>query len=80
MYQIVANHKNSVDVDKFDYISRDCHYLGIKASYDFSRLMTLSRVIDNNVCFHSKAVYDLYELFHTRASLFKRVYTHRVGS
>jgi len=54
MYEIVANKRNSVDVDKFDYISRDCHNVGLKTSYDFDRLMNLSRVINNEVCYHSK--------------------------
>lgn len=79
MYEIVANNRNSVDVDKFDYLARDCYNLGIKSSYDFSRLMKFSRVINNEICFHSKEVYNMYEMFHTRYSLFKQVYSHRVG-
>ncbi|ORX88996.1 HD phosphohydrolase domain-containing protein [Basidiobolus meristosporus CBS 931.73] len=79
LFDIVANKRNSVDVDKFDYIERDCYNLGIKSSYDSSRLMTFSRVIDNQICFHHKEVYNMYEMFHTRYSLFKRIYTHRVG-
>jgi deoxynucleoside triphosphate triphosphohydrolase SAMHD1 len=79
MYEIVANNRNSVDVDKFDYLARDCYNLGIKSSYDFSRLMKFSRVVNNEVCFHSKEVYNMYEMFHTRYSLWKQVYSHRVG-
>lgn len=41
--------------------------------------MKFSRVINHEICFHSKEVYNLYELFHTRYSLFKQVYTHRVN-
>ena len=37
LFEIVANKKNSVDVDKFDYISRDCYNVGLKTSYDFDR-------------------------------------------
>jgi len=79
LFDIVSNSRNSVDVDKFDYLARDCHNLGMKCSYDCSRLMTFSRVINNEICFHHKEVYNIYELFHTRYSLFKQVYTHRVG-
>ncbi len=78
LFEIVSNSRNSVDVDKFDYISRDCYMVGIKASHDPRRLMLNCRVIDNQVCFHAKEVYPLYELFHTRYSLFKQVYSHRV--
>ena len=79
LFEVVANKRNSVDVDKFDYISRDCHNVGIKSSYDFARLMNFNRVINGEICFHAKEVFNIYEMFHTRYSLFKRVYTHRVG-
>ncbi|RUS32208.1 hypothetical protein BC938DRAFT_476033 [Jimgerdemannia flammicorona] len=79
LFDIVANKRNSVDVDKFDYIERDCYNLGIKSSYDTSRLMSMSRVVDNQICFHHKEVYNIYDMFHTRYSLFKRIYTHKVG-
>ncbi|EGG23663.1 HD phosphohydrolase domain-containing protein [Cavenderia fasciculata] len=79
MYDIVANHRNSVDVDKFDYLARDSYCLGRAIVCDFTRLMEFSRVIDDEICFCSKEVYNLYELFHTRYSLHKIVYTHKVG-
>eukprot|EP01028_Stygiella_incarcerata_P006446 TRINITY_DN261_c0_g1_i1.p1 TRINITY_DN261_c0_g1~~TRINITY_DN261_c0_g1_i1.p1 ORF type:complete len:336 (-),score=74.59 TRINITY_DN261_c0_g1_i1:141-1148(-) len=79
MFDIISNTRNSVDVDKFDYLARDCHNLGMKSSYDFSRLMLASRVIDDEICFHMKEVYNLYEMFHTRYSLHKQVYSHRVS-
>jgi deoxynucleoside triphosphate triphosphohydrolase SAMHD1 len=73
IFDIVANTRNSVDVDKFDYLARDCYNMDFKSSYDFSRLMQFSRVIDNEICFHCKEVFNLYEMFHTRYSLFKQV-------
>jgi len=79
LFDIIANKRNSMDVDKFDYISRDCYNVGIKSSYDFARLMNFNRVIDGELCYHAKEVFNVYEMFHTRYSLFKRVYTHRVG-
>ncbi|KAJ3323988.1 SAM domain and HD [Boothiomyces sp. JEL0866] len=80
LFEIVANTRNSVDVDKFDYILRDCYNIGIKCGFDPIRLITFSRVIENQICFHHKEAYHLYELFHTRYSLFKQVYTHRVST
>jgi HD superfamily phosphohydrolase len=74
---IVANGRNSVDVDKFDYIERDCLNCGLKNSADFGRLIMYSKVIDDEICFKASEVLNLYELFHTRASLHQRVYTHR---
>lgn len=79
MYDIVANKRNSIDVDKWDYLARDCYGLGVKSSYDHSRLMSYSRVINGEICYHAKEAYNIYEMFHTRYSLFKQVYSHRVG-
>lgn len=75
-------------MDKFDYILRDCHNLGLKSSYDSSRLMNFSRVIDGIICFlifldqicYSKSVVqDVYQLFHTRMNNFKTVYLHKTS-
>lgn len=79
LFDIVANKRNSVDVDKFDYIERDTHNIGLRSSYDAKRLLMFSRVVNNEICYHHKEVYNIYEMFHTRYSLFKRIYTHRVG-
>ena len=79
LYDIVSNSRNSVDVDKFDYLQRDCLNLGLKSSYDPSRLINHCRVIGNEICFSAKEAYNLYEMFHTRYSLFKQVYQHPVN-
>lgn len=80
LFDIVANRRNSIDVDKFDYISRDSYSIGIKSSYDSSRLLRFSRVIDDEICYYAKESYNIYEMFHTRYSLFKQIYLHRVGN
>ena len=33
-FQIVANKYNEIDVDKWDYFTRDCHSLGLKHGFD----------------------------------------------
>ncbi|KAI7889852.1 uncharacterized protein EV154DRAFT_513101 [Mucor mucedo] len=79
LFDIVANKKNGVDVDKFDYIERDAYNLGLRISYDPKRLSGYSRVINNEICYHQKEVYNVYEMFHTRYTLFRQIYNHRVG-
>ncbi|PKY38250.1 HD phosphohydrolase domain-containing protein [Rhizophagus irregularis] len=78
LFDIVANKRNSIDVDKFDYLARDCHYLGMRSDFDFSRLMKFSRVIDDQITYYFKESYNIYELFHTRYSLHKKAYNHCV--
>ena len=33
--QIVANKLTGIDVDKWDYYTRDCHYLGIEQDFQW---------------------------------------------
>jgi len=66
-------------VDKFDYLARDSQNLGLKTSYDYSILMNNCRVIDDELCFHAKEAFNVYEMFHTRYSLFKRFYSHNTS-
>ncbi|KAL2913224.1 hypothetical protein HK105_207226 [Polyrhizophydium stewartii] len=80
LFEIVSNQRNSVDVDKFDYIQRDCVHIGLKSSLDAGRIIKFARVVDGQLCFHQKEAMNMCELFHTRYSLFKRVYTHKVST
>eukprot|EP01117_Protostelium_nocturnum_P016600 TRINITY_DN6606_c0_g1_i1.p1 TRINITY_DN6606_c0_g1~~TRINITY_DN6606_c0_g1_i1.p1 ORF type:complete len:471 (-),score=132.19 TRINITY_DN6606_c0_g1_i1:39-1451(-) len=78
LFDIVANMRNSIDVDKFDYLARDS-YATIKCnSFDYKRLIGRCRVINDEICFYSKEAYGVYELFHIRYSMHKRVYSHPV--
>ncbi len=79
MHEIVSSEANSVDVDKFDYISRDSYNVGIKTlHFDSNRLIESCAVLDHKVCYHSKNDYNIYGLFQSRYKLFKDVYTHRL--
>jgi HD superfamily phosphohydrolase len=82
MFQIVCNQLNSIDVDKFDYLMRDSHYLGpffVGGVHDFSRIMASARVIDNEICYHEKTKHELFQLFQMRYAMYQMVYTHRVS-
>jgi len=80
LYQIVNNKLNSIDVDKFDYIERDCHCLGFREfPFDTQRMMKRSLVINDTICFNEKIVHSIYSLFSSRFNLFQQCYSHRVG-
>ncbi|KAK1898152.1 Deoxynucleoside triphosphate triphosphohydrolase SAMHD1 [Dissostichus eleginoides] len=36
LYEIVANKRSGIDVDKFDYFARDSYHLGIKNNFDMA--------------------------------------------
>eukprot|EP00928_Gymnodinium_smaydae_P011198 TRINITY_DN14160_c0_g1_i2.p1 TRINITY_DN14160_c0_g1~~TRINITY_DN14160_c0_g1_i2.p1 ORF type:complete len:470 (-),score=70.03 TRINITY_DN14160_c0_g1_i2:187-1596(-) len=85
LFEIVANKRNGIDVDKFDYFARDCYQLGIQKSFDARRLMKFAKVVQvpgdsAQIAYHEKEVWNIYELFHTRYNLHKRAYQHRVGN
>ncbi|XP_057984214.1 uncharacterized protein LOC131168637 [Malania oleifera] len=76
LYDIVANGRNGIDVDKFDYITRDCRACGLGCNFQFQRLMETMRVLDNEICYPAKDYLTVYKLFATRADLHRTVYTH----
>ncbi|XP_072487553.1 deoxynucleoside triphosphate triphosphohydrolase SAMHD1 isoform X2 [Notamacropus eugenii] len=84
LYEIVANKRNGIDVDKWDYFARDCHHLGIQNNFDYKRFIKFARVcvVDNkkHICTRDKEVGNLYDMFHTRNCLHRRAYQHKVGN
>lgn len=45
--KIVANKVCEIDVDKWDYFTRDCHALGLKHGFDYQYVEQLLTVITN---------------------------------
>ncbi|CAL8367965.1 unnamed protein product [Lota lota] len=84
LYEIVANKRNGIDVDKWDYFARDCHHLGIKNNFDYHRFLKFARVCEvdgeKHICTRDKEVGNLYDMFHTRNCLHRRAYQHKVGN
>ncbi|XP_051748714.1 deoxynucleoside triphosphate triphosphohydrolase SAMHD1-like [Ctenopharyngodon idella] len=83
LYEIVANKLNGIDVDKWDYLARDCHYLGIPNGFDHERLLKSARVCDVNkrrhICFRDKVAENIYGMFHTRYTLHRQALQHKIG-
>ena len=61
----MANKRNGVDVDKWDYLKRDCLHLGMTSSFDHSRFIKFARVIqveeELQICVRDKV--RLFALF-----------------
>ena len=74
MYEIVANKTTKIDVDKMDYLARDCHGLSMKSDFDHLRYIHNCRVMvvddegeqRSSICIRDKAVHDLYEFSHQK--------------
>ncbi|KAL8161390.1 hypothetical protein V2J09_012879 [Rumex salicifolius] len=76
LYDIVANGRNSIDVDKFDYIARDSRACGLGCGFESQRLMETMRVLGDEICYRAKDYLTVQKLFATRADLYRTVYTH----
>lgn len=81
LYEIVCNEATGIDVDKFDYYLRDCRGAGISISFDFQRLMRLTKALPVEgkvrLCYAVKDYWNVCEVFRTRFILFTRLYTHK---
>lgn len=52
MFDIINNKRNSIDVDKFDYIMRDTQMMNLSTgSFDYQILLKDARVIDNQIVY-----------------------------
>ncbi|OQV20466.1 Deoxynucleoside triphosphate triphosphohydrolase SAMHD1 [Hypsibius exemplaris] len=90
LYDIVANKRSGVDVDKWDYLSRDSRQVGMKNQFDCERFIKFSRVLwtdelENGekvmytqIGFRDKEIENIYDMFNLRVKMHKRVYQHHV--
>ncbi|KAK7301478.1 hypothetical protein RJT34_12343 [Clitoria ternatea] len=76
LYDMVANGRNEIDVDKFDYITRGCRAVGLGCNFEFQRLLETMGILDDEICYRAKDYLTIHKLFATRADLYRTVYTH----
>lgn len=60
-------------------MARDTRNVGVNSTHDTSRILQSARVIDDKLCYDHKEVINIAELFHTRWSLHRRIYTHKAS-
>lgn len=83
LFDIVANKRNGIDVDKMDYFMRDSvACFGHMPDVQVPRLVNCARVIEcdgqTQICYEEKVALTLSALFNLRAKLHKFVYQHRI--
>ena len=80
-YEIVSNKDNEIDLDKWDYIARDSHHVGINTCFETDRLMKTCHVgIDEDgkthIVWTLKDLDNLALVFEQRKRLHRKVYQH----
>jgi len=76
LYEIIANKRNGLDVDKLDYIVRDSCAIGFQVPFDIGRILENTQVLDNHLTWNKKLYDDVFEVFRLRYLLHKKVYCH----
>ena len=80
-YQILANKKFQVDVDKLDYLQRDSYYTGIIGRSNYDRIITEARIVKTpedtlELGWSNKLDFELFTIFTNRFKLHKLIYNH----
>jgi hypothetical protein len=81
-YQFKANIVHGgMDADKIDYFMRDCHYSGIRAEVDASRLINTLKILNyqdwpRTLTVSGTALHHLEQILTTKLILFSSVYHH----
>ena len=73
VFQIIANKKNELDLDKIDYLMRDGYYLGKEVSFDYKYLFNNTKIINNEIAFDVKTSFTIFSLFNMRYELHKKI-------
>ncbi|ORX57680.1 hypothetical protein BCR36DRAFT_344157 [Piromyces finnis] len=77
VFEIVSNHYNGIDVDRFDYIIRDSYYTGVCTSFNLQRILQVAELRNGHMVFPKKDFYTIFLFFQARYILHKLVYQHK---
>ena len=78
LFTIVANKENDVDIDKFDYLSRDLNRTLNISRFEYDRLIVNCRITEGRLSWKLSEIPTLERLFFNRNDMHNRVYKHRV--
>ena len=80
IFEIVANYRTSIDVDRWDYMTRDPYMVGIQdLKFDNSIFFENLLVVNDEVMFNKKMVPKINDFFHNRYRLFKHIYLNQTS-
>jgi len=80
LYEIVANERTGIDVDKFDYLMRDCYYFGVNCTLDWRRMAHMMRIVEKDgqlrIAIRDKEKDNVFNMFYLRMHLRRIAYQH----
>ena len=76
LYQIVSS-DTGTDIDRMDYILRDCKYSGMKYSFELETILQNTYISETSeIIYSEKARCSIDSFFHSRYSLYKQLCNH----
>ena len=77
IFEIISNPINSIDVDKFDYLSRDNYATGYKLNFNYDRIISQAKIINDHIYYPEQVKEDIVNMFYIRNKLHTVVYNHK---
>lgn len=69
---------SQIDMDRLDYLRRDCFYTGvIEGSVGSDRIIRMLNVVDDSLCVDEKGIYSLEKFLIARRLMYWQVYMHK---
>ena len=66
-------------MDKIDYLLRDTQKINVAyCSFNYERIMSATRVVDNQICYPENKAFEIKKLFDSRYNMYRDCYYHRV--
>lgn len=85
MFEIVANKRNSFDVDKLDYLCRDDFHCGLnqlQGHQDYTNykiIFASSKILNNQIAYDVKRINIINMVFEKRFENFRAIYNHKAA-
>ena len=78
LFEIVHCRGHGLDVDRIDYLCRDCAVvLNNNQPFSMDRIVNSVRVVKGKLSFHESVAFEVSEIFLLRARMHRQVYQHR---
>ena len=77
--QIVSGSPHDIDLNKFDYLSRDANRTITGTRFEYDRLIYHCRILDGKLSWRMSEVATIERVLFHRNDMHGRVYTHRVA-
>lgn len=75
LHQLISS---QLDVDRLDYLRRDCFYTGVtEGKINSERLITMLNVADDQIVVDSKGIYSVEKFIVARRLMYWQVYLHK---